>query len=336
MTKNMLADTIDKIAVRGKGILAADESTGTIAKRFDSINVENTEENRRQYRSLITTAQESYDYLCGVIMFEETLGHKNDAGKLIPEHLASLNIVPGIKVDKGMVALGGKTDEKTTQGLDDLGKRLAGYREQGARFAKWRATYDITDRLPTRVANISNANGLARYAAICQAEGIVPIVEPEVLINGSHTLERSAEATEAVLAAVFSSLRMYHITLEHIILKPSMVISGSESGKQDTAEEVAQATVKVLKRTVPSAVPTINFLSGGQTPEQATANLNAMNANFDLPWVTSFSYGRALQEPCLKAWGGDKANIGAAQAALAKRCKLNSLASLGDYNSSME
>lgn len=331
-----LDKTIADMVVPGKGILAADESTNTITKRFDSIKVESNEKNRLAYRHMLFSTQHLGDYISGVILFEETLGQKTDDNISVPELLSKQGIVPGIKVDKGLVTLANSHNEKTTQGFDDLDKRIAAYKENGARFAKWRAVYSISENCPSQVAIRANADGLARYAAICQNHGIVPIVEPEVLIDGDHTLERCSEVTEQVLNEVFAALRIYGVSLEHIILKPSMVISGNSCKTQAGVNEVAAATIKVLKRTVPAAVPSINFLSGGQTPEQATAHLDAMNKLGPLPWYLSFSYGRALQEPALKNWQGKVDNIEISQNALFTRAKLNSAASKGQYETSME
>lgn len=332
-----LQKTIDDIAIPGKGILAADESTGTIKKRFDTINTESTEDNRRIYREMLFTTTDLADYISGVILFEETLGQKASTGDTLGNVLAKQNIVPGIKVDKGLVELAGTDKEKVTQGLDGLGDRLANYKEMGARFAKWRAVFNISDVLPSTLAIETNAHNLARYAAICQAHGIVPIVEPEVLMDGNHSIERCAEVTESVLHSVFNHLNLNNVSLEHIILKPSMVISGADCPQQANSETIAKETVKILKRTIPAAVPTINFLSGGQSAEFATENLNLMNKLHDnLPWQLSFSYGRALQAPSLEAWSGKNDNIDHGKAALAKRAQCNGAASLGQYSSSME
>lgn len=331
-----LASTIDAIAVPGKGILAADESTGTIAKRFNSINVESTEENRKRYREMLFTAPDLQDYVNGVILFEETLGQSTKDGKPFAELLSSKGIVPGIKVDKGLIALAGSEDEKVTEGLDGLSARLETYKSQGARFAKWRNVYTISDVLPSLTAVKAGAENLARYAAICQSIGIVPIVEPEVLIDGDHSIDYCAEVTEIVLHELFHALFVHQVMLESMILKPSMVIAGKDCKEQSTPEQVAEYTISVFRNNVPAAVPTINFLSGGQTPEQAAENLNAINSFEKQPWNLSFSYGRALQEPALKAWSGDDANIQAAQEALLKRCRLNSAASVGEYSPQME
>ncbi|MBS0358471.1 MAG: fructose-bisphosphate aldolase class I [Proteobacteria bacterium] len=336
ISTQQLSATIEAIAVPGKGILAADESTSTITKRFQSINVESTEENRRIYRSLLCTTPNIQDYINGVILYEETLGQKTDQGQLIPLTLEKNHIVPGIKVDKGLVDFQNSTEEKVTQGLDDLDARMNAYKQQHARFAKWRVVFSISSSLPTQAVINANAESLAKYAAICQKNGIVPIVEPEVLMEGSHTLLRCHEVTSAVLKTVFETLPKHGVILDYIILKPNMVVPGKECADQRNPEAIATATLDVLKTYVPAAVPTINFLSGGQSAVDATINLNAINSQGKQPWLLSYSYGRALQDPCLKAWKGNLENINAAQKELFKRAKLNSLASLGKYNVSME
>lgn len=328
--------TIRELVQAGKGILAADESHPTIAKRFKAVGVESSEEKRREYRTLLLSTQELGNYVSGVILFEETLGQKSDDGKPLPAIAASHGVVPGIKVDKGKGPMVNAPGDEITEGLDGLAQRLEQYKELGARFAKWRNVYHITDINPSHAAIEANAEVLARYAAICQSCGIVPIVEPEVLIDGSHTIERSADVNEAVIGEVFRALRRHRVELETMILKPSMVTPGNANGVKASPEEVAEHTLKVFRRVVPAAVPGINFLSGGQTPEEATLNLNAMNSGASLPWVLSFSYGRALQEPAQKAWAGISSNKAEAQAALLKRAKLNSLATLGRYSADME
>lgn len=325
------------IGTQGKGILAADESNGTIAKRFASINLESTEDNRRDYREMLFTTEGVNDHLSGVILFEETLMQKTSNGKLMPEILNTLGIIPGIKVDKGLINLPFTDDEKITQGLDGLADRLEEYKKFGAKFTKWRAVFNISDVKPTSLAVEANAHALARYAAICQQAGLAPIVEPEILMDGNHSIERCKEVTEYVLQKVFEQLHLNKVKLEGIILKPSMVIAGQDNQNQASIEQVARDTIEVLLRTVPAAVPTINFLSGGQSAELATQHLNMMNKLYpNLPWTLSFSYGRALQAPTLDAWHGKKDNIPAAQALLAKRCKLNGLAVCGEYSESME
>ncbi|TQV76461.1 fructose-bisphosphate aldolase class I [Aliikangiella marina] len=337
MTVNTeLQDTINDMVDDTRGILAADESAPTIAKRFKSINVESSEENRRFYRSMLMTTPGLGKYISGVILFEETLTQSTDEGATIPEAAWSQKIVPGIKVDKGKGPLAGAPGDMITYGLDGLAERLAGYKVQGARFAKWREVYPISAQNPTQLGLTANAEMLARYAAVCQQSGIVPIVEPEVLMDGHHDIERASRVIESVLQEVFYALHRHHVILEQMILKPSMVTPGSESSKA-SPEQVAEYTLRVFNRTVPAAVPSINFLSGGQSPEEATENLNAINqlANH-APWQLSISYGRALQQPVLQAWAGDNANKAAGQDALLKRARLNSLARQGEYSPSLE
>lgn len=332
-----LQATIADMVAEGKGILAADESLPTIAKRFKAVNVESTEENRRAYRSLLLTTPGLGEFISGVILFEETLGQKTADGKPLPQAAAEQGVVPGIKVDKGTIPLVNAPGDLVTQGLDGLADRLTGYKEQGARFAKWREVYPIAGHNPTMLGIKTNAEVLARYAAVCQSLGIVPIVEPEVLLDGDHTIDRCFEVTEAVQHAVFHALHRHRVELEHIILKPSMVLPGKDTPKKASPEEIAEKTLAQLRRTVPAAVPSINFLSGGQTPEEATANLNAINAMAgNAPWQLSFSYARALQDPVMKTWQGKTENVQAAQQALYKRAKLNSVARTGSYTSEME
>lgn len=336
MTIQELKAAIKDMVVFGKGILAADESVKTAAKRLASINVESTEETRRQYRNLILTAPGIEEYICGVILFEETLSQKTDSGILFPEHLAEIGVVPGIKVDEGLAEFEGSI-EQYTKGLEGLGDRLEKYKKFGCRFAKWRAVYHITKGTPTEMAIKRNAHDLAKYAKICQKHGIVPIVEPEVLIDGPHSIDTCYEVTEKVLREVFAALKNENVMIDCTILKPSMVISGKEAGNRAGVDEVAKKTIKVLKATVPNDVASINFLSGGQTPQEATAHLNRMHTlNEKLPWYVSFSYARALQDPALKAWQGKDENIPAAQQAFLKRAKLNSLAAMGKYKEEME
>ena len=332
-----LHSTITKLTAPGKGIVAADESTPTITKRFTAVGIESTEETRRSYRTLLFTTPGAEQYLAGVILFEETLGQKDDSGTLLPDMLAHRGIVPGIKVDKGTVALPNADGDLITQGLDGLADRLRAYKTKGARFAKWREVYAITERNPTPLGIAANAEVLARYAAICQAEGIVPIVEPEVLIDGTHTIERCAEVSDAVLSAVFHALHRHKVLLEGIVLKPNMVVPGKENPAKASPDAVARATLDVLKRNVPAAVPTINFLSGGQSPVEATANLNAMNAmTRHAPWVLSFSYARALQDGPMRLWAGRAENVRGAQDAFHKRLKMNSLARAGTWSEALE
>lgn len=331
-----LEQTIKAMITPGKGILAADESSPTIKKRFDTIKVESTEENRRAYRELLFTTPELEKYTCGVILYEETLSQKTAEGILFPELLEKRGIVPGIKVDKGLISFESSPDEKTTQGLDGLPNRLDEYKKMGARFAKWRVVFTISDIYPSRLLIKNNACLLARYAKICQNAGIVPIVEPEVLMDGNHSLEKCAQVSEKVFQKVFDKLHKHKVNLELMILKPNMIVAGKEFKKQPSVEEVARETIKVLRRTVPAAVPTINFLSGGQSDVMATENLNAINKIGPQPWYLSFSYGRALQAPCLKAWLGKTENVAAAQQALLKRARLNGAAAVGKYTKDME
>lgn len=332
-----LQATLAALVQEGRGILAADESAPTIAKRFKVVGLESTEENRRAYRSLLLTAPGVDEFLSGVILFEETLGQKSDDGTPLAQMAQTQGIVPGIKVDKGTIALAGAPGDLVTQGLDGLADRLQNYKAQGARFAKWREVYPITEQNPTPLGIQVNAETLARYARTCQEQGIVPIVEPEVLLDGGHSIERCAEVTEAVLHTVFHALHRHQVILELMLLKPSMIVPGKDNSHKSGPQEVARETVKVLRRTVPAAVPSINFLSGGQTPEQATANLDAINREYPhAPWKLSFSYARALQEPVLEAWRGRPENAAAAQHVFHHRALLNSAASKGQYALEME
>jgi fructose-bisphosphate aldolase class I len=337
MIANELETTARALVAPGKGILAADESHGTIEKRFKSINLPNAEENRRTYRNLLFTAQDVSEFISGVILFDETIRQKALDGTPFPKLLATRGILPGIKVDTGTVALPGSPNEKRTQGLDGLRERLAEYKGLGARFAKWRAVITIGEGIPTRPCLADNARSLASYAALCQEQGIVPIVEPEVLMDGAHTLQRCFDVTQATLHEVFDALHEQGVVLERMLLKPNMVIAGKECKVQASVQEVAESTVQCFRRCVPAAVPGIVFLSGGQTSAQATANLSAMNALAMVhPWQLSFSYGRALQDEALKAWKGQAANVGAAQKAFANRAKLVSAARSGRYSEKME
>ncbi len=320
----------------GKGILAADESSPTIKKRFDTIDTESTEENRRRYREMIITAEGAADYIGGVIMFDETLRQATSDGVPFARYMSDLGIVPGIKVDMGAKALAGFPGEKITEGLDGLRERLAEYYELGARFAKWRAVITIDDGIPSDFCQDANAHALARYAALCQEANIVPIVEPEVLMDGAHSIGRCEEVTNDALDALFAQLGAHRVALEGAVLKPNMVISGTEAPDRAGPAEVAETTLRCLKAQVPAEVAGIAFLSGGQTAEEATEHLGLMNQSGDLPWELSFSYGRALQAPALAAWQGKESNYGAGQAALFKRAKLNSLAHLGKYETAME
>jgi fructose-bisphosphate aldolase class I len=332
-TTTELQQTINDLVDNTRGILAADESSPTIAKRFTAINIESTEENRSHYRSVLLSTPDLGKYISGVILFEETLGQKSNDGTPLAELVWQQSIVPGIKVDKGNKPLPGAPGDSITFGLDGLAERLEGYKAQGARFAKWREVYSITDTNPTYLGLHANAEMLARYAAVCQETGIVPIVEPEVLMDGNHDIDRCAEITENVIHSVFHALHKHHVSLEHMILKPNMVVPGIDLRTADP-DEVASETLKVLRRTVPAAVPSINFLSGGQGPEEATRNLNSINQLYaDAPWQLSLSYGRALQQPALHAWQGKAENDALAQQALLNRARLNSLARQGKYES---
>jgi len=328
-----LAGIANAIVAPGKGILAADESTGTMGKRFANIGVENTDENRRKYRQLLfTTDKVVGDNISGVILFHETLYQKTDDGTPFVELLKQRNMIPGIKVDKGVVDLMGSEGEGTTQGLDDLGKRCAQYKADGCQFAKWRCVLKIGKNTPSYEAILENANVLARYASVCQMNGLVPIVEPEVLPDGDHDLDRAQKVTETVLAFVYKALNDHHVFLEGTLLKPNMVTAGQSCAQKFTPEQVAQATVTALQRTMPAAVPGVTFLSGGQTEEEASVHLNAINAySGKKPWALTFSFGRALQASVLKAWAGKDENVAAGQQELLKRAKANGLASQAKY-----
>ncbi|OXB70626.1 UNVERIFIED_CONTAM: hypothetical protein H355_012316 [Colinus virginianus] len=328
-----LAETAAKLTVPGKGLLAADESTGTIKKRFDGIAVENTEANRAFYRELLFSTKGLGQYISGAILFEETLFQKGPSGKSMVDMLHAEGIIPGIKVDKGLETLPLTDGEKATIGLDGLGERCKKYYEAGARFAKWRAVLSIDPKTgkPSNLSVKEVAHGLARYAAICQANGLVPIVEPEILTDGDHDITVCAEVTEHVLATVFKELHSHHVLLEGALLKPNMVTKGSDCTKETTHHDVAFYTVRTLKRTVPPALPGVMFLSGGQSEEEASLNLNAINEMGPHPWSLSFSYGRALQASCLKAWKGNPANKAEAQKVLLERATANSEAQLGKY-----
>ena len=337
-------EALNKIAnamvAPGKGILAADESSGTIKKRFDSINVESTEDNRRDYREMLfRTEQAMKDCISGVILFDETIRQKAADGTPLVKLIEATGAVPGIKVDKGAHGLAGAPGEKVTEGLDGLRDRLNEYYQLGARFAKWRAVIDIAgDEIPSGYCISTNAHALARYAALCQEAGIVPIVEPEVLMDGDHDIDRCYDVTEFTLKSLFDELYAQDVALEGAILKPNMVISGKKCATQAGAEEIAEKTVRCFRASVPAALPGIVFLSGGQSDQEATANLNAMNAGYKdkMPWALSFSYGRALQAAPLKAWSGKTENVAAGQAAFAHRAKMNGLAQLGDWNQGLE
>jgi len=333
-----LASIAQSLGASCRGILAADESTGTIERRFNSIKVENVEENRRAYRDMLFTTKGLGEYISGVILFDETIRQKTSDGTPFVELLARNNMLPGIKVDTGAKPLAFCAGETVTEGLDGLQKRCADYAKMGAKFAKWRAVITIGKDIPSTTCIETNAHALARYAAICQEAGLVPIVEPEVLMDGDHTIDRCEQVTEVTLNTVYDALYANRVQLEGSVLKPSMVISGKDCAQQAGVEEVAERTIRILKRTVPGAVAGIVFLSGGQSDEVASAHLNAMNRKFagNLPWPVSFSYGRALQAPSLKAWKGSAANVAAGQAALLHRAHMNSLACAGRYSESDE
>jgi fructose-bisphosphate aldolase class I len=334
---NDIQDIAQAMVAKGKGILAADESTPTCTKRFESINVESTEENRNAYRGMLFTADGIENHISGVILFDETIRQSTINGSIpFPEHLSTLGIIPGIKVDKGAKQLANSDDEKITEGLDGLRDRLKEYYELGARFAKWRAVITIGEDIPTAYCISANAHALARYAALCQEQELVPIVEPEILMNGDHTIEESYELTTETLYTVFYELASQGVELEGMVLKPNMVLSGYDCSEQASVQEVAEMTVDCFLNTVPAAVPGIAFLSGGQSDELATAHLNAMNQIDGTPWNLTFSYGRALQAPALKAWAGKAENIPTAQEALMKRAIFNGLATKGEYSSDME
>jgi fructose-bisphosphate aldolase class I len=336
MAEHDLEATARALVAEGKGILAADESDSTIKKRFDSIGVESTEENRRAYRDLLFTTPGAEEFISGVILFDETIRQSSADGTPFPRLLESKGIIPGIKVDKGAKPLAHAPGETVTEGLDGLRERLEEYRGLGARFAKWRAVLTIGEGVPSEYCVWTNAHALARYAALSQEAGLVPIVEPEVLMDGEHTIERSFDATSRTLHAVFTELRDQRVHFEQMLLKPNMVLSGYSAARQAGPDEVAAWTLKCFRRHVPAAVPGIVFLSGGQSDEDATANLNAMNARGPHPWQLSFSYGRALQAPALKAWRGRPENVEAAQRAYYQRAKLNGAARTGMYAPEME
>ncbi len=331
-----LSDLARKLVAPGKGILAADESTPTIEKRFQTIGVEPTEENRRDYRAALFSTPDLGEFISGVILFDETLRQRDASGRPLIEALQRQGIIPGIKVDKGAKALAHFPGEKITEGLDGLRDRLAEYRMLGAQFTKWRAVITIGDGMPSRTCLRSNAHALARFAALSQEAGLVPIVEPEVLMDGSHTIGRCEEVTAAALENVFDALSEHHVTLEEILLKPNMIVSGKECPEQAGPAEVAEATLRCFRRVVPAAVPGIVFLSGGMSDLDATRNLNALNERDGAPWELSFSFGRALQTPALKAWAGRSENVPAAQKALHHRAGCNGAARFGKYSAEME
>jgi fructose-bisphosphate aldolase class I len=335
MDTKLMTETARAMVATGKGLLAADESAGTCKKRFDSVNVECNEENRRAYREMLFTTPSLGEYVSGVILFDETLRQKTKDGTPFAEYLKKNGIIPGIKVDAGAQDMALHPGEKVSEGLDGLRGRLAEYFKLGARFAKWRAVITIGEDIPTPACIKANAHALARYSALCQEASIVPIVEPEVLLDGSHTAERSEVVHKDTLEALFHELDRHSVSLEHVILKASMVVSGKDNPKQASVHEVAERTLRVLKRTVPAALPGVVFLSGGQADENATAHLDAMN-RMGAPWPLTFSYSRALQAVALKAWRGQAGNVGAAQKAFHHRARMNSLAAMGQWNGNLE
>ncbi len=339
MDKAVLSKTAAAMVAKGKGILAADESSGTCETRFKTINTACTEENRRAYRGLLFTTPGAEQFISGVILYDETIRQKTDDGVLFPDYMAGKGILPGIKVDTGAKNLAQCPGEKVTEGLDGLRERLAAYFKLGARFAKWRAVITIGDgnpALPSHACLYANAHALARYAALCQEASIVPMIEPEVLLDGGHSIERCEEVSEAALRATYAALAAHNVSFEHVILKASMVVSGKANARQAGVDEVAERTVRVLKRTVPAAQPGVVFLSGGQSDVSATAHLNAMASMKGLPWPLTFSYSRALQNPALNAWKGQRANAGAAQRAFHHRAQMNGLAAQGKWKAELE
>jgi fructose-bisphosphate aldolase class I len=336
MDRARLEETAQAMVAEGKGILAADESNATMSKRLEAVGVESTSESRRSFRGLMFSAEEAADYISGVIMYDETIRQTTADGTPFPALLANEGILPGIKVDTGAKPLAGFPREKVTEGLDGLRDRLRDYRELGARFAKWRAVVRIDSDLPTRGCVEANSHALARYSALCQETGIVPIVEPEVLMDGDHTIDRSEEVTAAALRAVFDQLIEQRVLLEGIVLKPNMLLSGYDCPEQAGVEEVAERTLACLRRVVPAAVPGIAFLSGGQSDDRAAAHLNAMNAIGDAPWELTFSYGRALVAAPLRVWSGDNSKVAEAQAVFLHRARCNAAARMGEYSEAME
>jgi fructose-bisphosphate aldolase class I len=337
----MASGELERVALTlvadGKGILAADETVPTLTRRFDMLGIKSTEQNRRTYREMLFTSPGAAEFISGAIMYDETIRQKSSRGTPLTEALAVQGVLPGIKVDTGAKPLAGSPDETVTEGLDGLRDRLSEYRTMGARFAKWRAVIRITDSLPSSACVTANAHALARYAALCQEQQLVPIVEPEVLMDGSHTIERCEEVTGVVLHAVFHALFEQDVAVEGMLLKPNMVVAGKACASQPSVEEVATATLRCLRRHVPVAVPGIVFLSGGQNARLATIHLNAINRlPGPKPWKISFSYGRALQDPALEAWHGRDENLAAGQSALYHRAKCNGAASMGKYTQEME
>jgi fructose-bisphosphate aldolase class I len=336
MKNENLESVARKLVAAGKGILAADESTPTIEKRFKGIGVASTEENRRAYRDVLFTTAGVGEFISGVILFDETIRQKTRDGRSFVEALEQQGIIPGIKVDKGAKPMANFPGEKVTEGLDGLRERLAEYRQLGARFTKWRAVIGIGEKIPTRTCIETNAELLARYAALCQETDLVPIVEPEVLMDGAHTIERHFNVTLQTLEIVFHALFEHRVVLKAMLLKPNMVLSGKDCPEQASVQEVAEATLRCMKHVVPAAVPGLVFLSGGQSDVEATEHLNAMNRLDQVPWQLSFSYGRALQAPVLEAWKGDAANVAKAQQAFHHRAWCNSKARFGKYTEDME
>ncbi len=338
MNQEILAATARALAATGKGILAADESGGTIKKRFDAIGAESTEQTRQAYRNMLFVTEGMEQHISGVIMFDETVRQSTADGTPFPAYLAARGVQPGIKVDRGAKPLAGHPGESVTEGLDGLRERLAEYATLGLTFAKWRAVITIGDGIPSAACIGSNAEALARYAALCQEAGIVPVVEPEVLLDGSHTMERCREVTGQTLAAVFAALAAHRVYLPGIILKPNMVVAGADCPDQPGSAEVARQTLELLSAQVPAEVPGIAFLSGGQTELQATANLQAMNAIADIgkPWRLTFSYGRALQQSALQSWSGNSEQLPAGQAAFLHRARMNGAATSGSYSEALE
>ncbi|HXR59065.1 MAG TPA: class I fructose-bisphosphate aldolase [Burkholderiales bacterium] len=336
MDQALLSKTAAAMVAKGKGLLAADESSGTCETRFKSVGVECTEENRRAYRGLLFTTPGIEQYVSGVILYDETVRQKTNDGTSFPDYLAKKGILPGIKVDTGAKDLALCPGEKVTEGLDGLRERLAAYFKAGCRFAKWRAVITIGEAIPSHSCLYANAHALARYSALCQEANIVPIIEPEVLLDGGHTIERCEEVTEATLRATYAALSAHNVSVEHVILKASMVVSGKQNSRQAGVDEVAERTVRVLKRTVPASQPGVVFLSGGQSDVNATAHLNAMVSLKGLPWPLTFSYSRALQNPALNTWKGQNANVGAAQRAFHHRAHMNGLAAQGKWKPELE
>lgn len=338
MDKQILKDTIEQIFSNGKGILAMDESIATCNKRFVAAGVLVSEEMRRRYRELIVTTPSLNESIGGAILSDETIRQKTIEGRPFAKALMNVGIIPGIKVDRGTKFMAGFCEEKITEGLDGLRERLAEYKTMGARFAKWRAVITIGDEMPTSANIHANVYDLARYAALCQESDMVPIVEPEVLMEGSHSLQRCYEVTEQVLKKLFYQLYLFNVDFEGIILKPNMVISGAKSGEKKSVEEVAEATINCFLNSVPASVPAISFLSGGQSPKEASEHLNAINKNFKnrLPWIVAFSFARAIQQPALDIWKGEESNVVESQKQLYKRAKLNAAARMGNYQAKME